>query len=152
MDESRRADLEWIADNIEKVAQALRGVPDANGLPASDIIRQKIAIELSKIEEIPAEVRTQAGWNMLLYLYEADSFGEKCITKQLCSVSGAPPTTALRHIQSLVEEGLIYRATSEIDQRISLYSIAPKAVELVERWAKRRSEALTRVLTGSSNK
>lgn len=150
MDKDRHKDLSWIAETIEQVASALKARRSGSELPVSCIIQDEIAKELSKIDELPNAIRSQSGWNILLYLYEADSSGEKRITKQLVSVSGVPATTALRHIQTLVENGYIHRSTSETDHRQSLYSITPKAIGIVENWARRRAESLAHLVSVSA--
>jgi len=138
--------LNKMAFYFEKMARVLRGEDAAYILPVESVLRDEMEKELSKQTELPKEVRSQIAWTMLLYLYVADKEGGKCISKQLCSVSGAPPTTALRHIQLLAEDGLVHREDPQDDQRVTAYSITQLAREIVEGWARRRSRKLSDLL------
>jgi DNA-binding MarR family transcriptional regulator len=57
-------------------------------------------------------------WMMLLELFAASGEGREVSVSSLCFASGVPATTALRHIRSLVANGLCERYSHPRDRRI----------------------------------
>ena len=66
-------------------------------------------------------------WLMMLDLFVAGEDGRNVSVSSLCSASGVPATTALRHIRSLVAKGLFERASHPKDKRISHVRLSEKA-------------------------
>lgn len=56
-------------------------------------------------------------WDMLLDLYEAFKRKEKVTVSSLCIASNTPPTTALRWIKVMVDDGLFERSADPNDRR-----------------------------------
>ena len=56
---------------------------------------------------------------MLLYLFVAAADGREVRTSALAAASGAPASTALRHIELLQGHGLVNRSPSVLDQRVT---------------------------------
>jgi hypothetical protein len=67
-------------------------------------------------------------WEMLLELFIQFAGGAKVSTKALCIVSGTSDTTALRMIVQLEEAGLVVRAPSSLDRRVTLVSLTREGV------------------------
>lgn len=54
---------------------------------------------------------------MMLDLYIADYYGRQVDISGLCIAAGTPTTTALRHIETLVEHGYVIRRSDAHDGR-----------------------------------
>lgn len=65
----------------------------------------------------PTKYFSEAGWNILLDLFDAGEAGERVPISAACLASNCPPTTALRWIEVLREDGLIDRVTDPDDKR-----------------------------------
>jgi DNA-binding IclR family transcriptional regulator len=68
---------------------------------------------------------------MLLELFIQFAGGARVSTKCLVIASGAPDTTALRMIDRLVESGLVERAPSQTDKRVTLINLTREGVVAV---------------------
>lgn len=75
----------------------------------------------------------EPAWDMLLDLVSAREGGRAVTTTALCYGSGAPPSTALRHVERLVHAGLVNRQGAVDDHRRTIISLAPERVEAVEK-------------------
>jgi DNA-binding MarR family transcriptional regulator len=60
---------------------------------------------------------SEPGWDMLLTLFAEYGRGKAISVSSLCYASGAPASTALRHLAKLEQEGLIKRSDDERDHR-----------------------------------
>ncbi len=67
---------------------------------------------------LPKSLFGEPAWDMLLDLFMQDTGRKRISTQSLCIASNAPPTTALRNIDLLVQEGLVQRIKSEADKRV----------------------------------
>lgn len=76
---------------------------------------------------------------MLYDIYAFECHGEAPTVSQVTLGSGVPPTTALRHLMSLQERGLIERRADAFDRRKVLLQLTQDACKLV-------TESLTREL------
>jgi DNA-binding MarR family transcriptional regulator len=68
-------------------------------------------------------------WDMLLDLYAREIAQQRNTVSSLCSASGAPGTTALRYIETLLSEGLIIREPDPLDRRRKFVRLTPTALE-----------------------
>jgi DNA-binding MarR family transcriptional regulator len=93
-------------------------------------IRVRGAAERRK-KHLPAEFLGEPAWDMLLELFVQFSGGAQISTKSLCIASGLPDTSAIRLIDRLEEAGLVERATSETDKRVTLVSLSRQGVTAV---------------------
>ena len=66
---------------------------------------------------LPVRLFGEPGWDMLLDLYAAAARGEAVSVSNACLAADAPPSTALRWVQHLEEEGLVQRHADENDAR-----------------------------------
>ena len=71
------------------------------------------------------------GWAILLETYVAGALDFRLATKALESVAGVPHSTLLRYLAALDQEGLIVRATSPDDRRVTTIRITPRGVDAV---------------------
>lgn len=52
-------------------------------------------------------------------------------TTGLSLLSGAPATTALRHLGEMVEQGLIERRSDHLDRRRTIYTLAERGAQAI---------------------
>lgn len=82
---------------------------------------------------IGADLVTTPAWDMLLDLYVREDRRPMSLTS-LCGASSAPPRTALRIINKMVERDLLSRAPDPEDGRRILVELSPKAVMLLDQY------------------
>ncbi len=73
-------------------------------------------------------------WDMLLDLYVARVKGTRIMVSSLCAAANVPPTTALRHISDLVENGEINRRPDPADQRRAFLDLSDNAFARINEW------------------
>ncbi|MBU7580430.1 MAG: MarR family transcriptional regulator [Porphyrobacter sp.] len=73
----------------------------------------------------------EPAWEMLLELFIQFAGGARVSTKSLVIASGASDTTALRVIDRLEDAGLVERAPSQTDKRVTLLSLTRDGVVAV---------------------
>ena len=81
------------------------------------VVRNMIRTRAERRRFLPNHLFADPAWDMLLDLYLADIISKRISVSSLCSASNVPPTTALRWIEILENEGLAERATDPCDQR-----------------------------------
>jgi DNA-binding MarR family transcriptional regulator len=74
----------------------------------------------------------EAAWDMLLALYITDQSGARHTVSGLASLSGVPPTTALRWLDFLEKEELVGRRPKLTDARVTLIELTDKARDLLD--------------------
>lgn len=68
-------------------------------------------------------------WDMLLDLFASAREEREVSISSLCIASGAPTTSALRHIAALVDRGLLLRRQDARDGRRVLMELSPELQE-----------------------
>jgi DNA-binding MarR family transcriptional regulator len=71
----------------------------------------------------------EPAWDILLELYVQTHEGRIVTVSQLSLSTGAPPTTALRWINTMAKEGLLVRRTDEADARRVIVSLSAQGEE-----------------------
>ncbi|MDQ1158905.1 DNA-binding MarR family transcriptional regulator [Sphingomonas sp. SORGH_AS 950] len=85
-------------------------------------------------EMFPAVAFGEPAWDMILQIYVADHAGQAVDVSSLCASTGIPKTSALRHLDRLVECGLVRRQPDTVDTR-RVYVLPNDALrEQTERW------------------
>jgi DNA-binding MarR family transcriptional regulator len=79
----------------------------------------------------------EPAWDMLLALYHLPALGHMLTTTGLCFCSSAPPTTALRWVNTLVAGGLIERGPHVKDGRMQLVRLTDEGRALLDRYLAR---------------
>lgn len=69
---------------------------------------------------------------MLLHLYLAAWRDDRLSVSRVTEASGSAPTTALRWLEYLENQGLVKRQSHPTDARTSLVELTQKACDLVE--------------------
>ncbi|NIJ09409.1 DNA-binding MarR family transcriptional regulator [Sphingomonas vulcanisoli] len=76
----------------------------------------------------------EASWDMILDLYVATIESRKVDASGLCLASGVAPTTAVRYVEMLVEDGYVGREPDELDGRRSFVTMKPALRAAIENW------------------
>lgn len=89
-------------------------------------------IRSARKELLPTGKIGEPGWDMILALYLATARGHKLTVSNLCDASDAPPTTALRWLDRLLELKMVSRRKHQTDARIVYIELEPEASQSVE--------------------
>lgn len=103
-------------------------------LPDPRLVRQIIRHRQLRARYFDGELFADPAWDMLLDLVVARAEHERVSVSSLCIASGVPPTTALRWIGQMVEDGLLERINDETDRRRAFIVLTPKAVDALSRY------------------
>lgn len=100
-----------------------------------------------------ADLWGELGWSILLDLFVQRVRGKAVSITSACIASGGPPTTALRWLHQLEQEGLIYSQACSADARRRYVGLSPSGYESMRRYLSSRSgqkvgPAQTRSLAG----
>jgi DNA-binding MarR family transcriptional regulator len=71
---------------------------------------------------------------MLLDLYAARLRARRVSVSSLCIAANIPPTTALRHIADMVENGEIIRTPDPLDQRRAFLDLSDGTFARITNW------------------
>lgn len=83
---------------------------------------------------LPGELFADPAWDMLLDLLAARLEQERVSVSSLCIASAVPPTTALRWIRTLTEQGFVHRQADPHDGRRVFIALADDTFEALRRW------------------
>ena len=72
-------------------------------------------------------------WDILLDLFVQKSCGRRVSITSACIASGVPPTTGLRWVALLVEEGLVLREGDDVDRRRAFLRLSATGETAVKR-------------------
>lgn len=96
------------------------------------IIHQKVTelylTRRRRARYLPAELFGEPAWDMLLDLFAARLDGRLISVTSACYAAGVPPTTALRWLGILEEEGLVERGEHGSDHRVKLVRLRDAAL------------------------
>lgn len=76
----------------------------------------------------------EPAWDILLDLYIAQAEGKQVSVSSACIGSAAPPTTGLRWLGVLADEGLVVREADAEDQRRVLVRLTPAGQAAMDRF------------------
>lgn len=140
-----------IADELMSIASRLRDAAVTQAAPrAEDCSRARSARiprdHLSLARKTYALRRKRAAifgnidlfgepaWDILLDLYIALGEGKSVSVSSACIGSAAPPTTGLRWLGVLADEGLVVRENDTADHRRVLVRLTPAGIAAMERF------------------
>lgn len=95
--------------------------------------RYLLARRTQQLEALPAQLRTESVIRMLLTLMIECAEHGRVSSKSICIASGQPLTTALRLLDKLEDEGLISRASSKRDRRVTNVSLTNAGQTLADK-------------------
>jgi len=96
--------------------------------------RMLLKFQHSKAKFFDPAVLTGPSWEILLDITEATLRGEAVPASSASASTHVPLSTALRHVNNLVEAGLVQRWTDPNDKRRTLLKLEPHAVIAMQRY------------------
>ena len=73
-------------------------------------------------------------WDMLLDLFATQSMGQKLAASSLLVAASVPPSTALRRIRQLVEDGVLLATPDPHDGRRTFIALSDQSFRAVAAW------------------
>lgn len=125
--------LEVLADIEEKLAAASPGTTLARDTLRLDFARRLLKFHLRVNDLFGARLFRDATWPMLLDLFATAQEGRKSSVTKLAQGLGISPTTGLRQVERMEEEGLITRRDDPHDARRTIIEPTAKAMQGVAR-------------------
>ncbi|GAB5348003.1 MarR family transcriptional regulator [Alteriqipengyuania sp. 357] len=104
------------------------------GLPDPRVVRAAIRKRQMRSRFFADGLFADPAWDILLDLTAARAEGRRVSVTSLCIASGVPPTTALRWIAQMTEQGLLLREEDMVDRRRAFVALSDKAVEAMARY------------------
>jgi len=96
--------------------------------------RMLLKFQHNKSKFFDPAVLTGPSWEILLDIAEATLRGESVPASSAAAATHIPLSTALRHVNSLVDAGLVRRWIDPTDKRRSLLELEPHAVAAMQRY------------------
>lgn len=109
---------------------------DSNGkaqLTAQNI-RALLRARRLRDQLLPGGLFADPAWDILLDLMAARLEGRRVSVSSLCIAAFVPPTTALRWIKQLTDQGLLVRQADNVDGRRAFISLSEEGAHAVEQW------------------
>jgi len=123
------------------VARLLQPSPDyaADRLGPSDatFIRTMLQARRLRGDYLETDLFADPVWDMLLDLMAAQLEGKKVAVSSLCIASAVPPTTALRWIGVMADQGLIVRTADPKDRRRAHVALGAETARGLGAWLAR---------------
>lgn len=147
----RRASARWTrlaaVFQLQSLAQTTGGgasdfgqgrAPAAGSKPTIEEL-QNFASQMMKDRQIrskffDAQILNGPAWDILIDLAAAGLQGRAVPTSSACASTQAPFSTALRHVNQLVEANLVKRTVDPGDKRRTLLELEPEALEQMTRY------------------
>ena len=147
----RRASARWTrlaaVFQLQALAQTTGGLvgdfsqgrdPVAGSKPTIEDL-QNFASQMMKDRQIrskffEAQILNGPAWEILIDLAAAGLQGRAVPTSRACASTQAPFSTALRHVNQLVEANLVKRTVDPGDKRRTLLELEPEALEQMTRY------------------
>jgi hypothetical protein len=103
-------------------------------MPDPRLVRRIIRQRQLRGRFIDAEMFADPAWDMLLDLTAARAEHQRVSVTSLCIASGVPPTTALRWIGQMVEDGWLVRIEDDTDRRRAFVELSDRAADAMARY------------------
>lgn len=134
--------LRQLSEEVERIAGTLarltmenaaadpRSQPAPGAGPAPDptveAIRALIRARRHRARYFPSELFADPAWDMMLDLFEAEISQRRVSVSAACLAAGVPPTTALRWLKALTDQGLFVRRADPRDARRVFVELSPE--------------------------
>jgi DNA-binding MarR family transcriptional regulator len=138
--------LAKLSDEVSRIGAALAQLSlrqekpvenKASGTPL-DVSRETVAwvIKARRMRErfLPQDLFADPAWDVLLDLFQAELSRFPISVSAVCHGAGAPPTTALRYIRTMTEQGLIIRRPDPFDGRRVFLELSPETSAALRRY------------------
>ncbi|WP_132388967.1 MarR family transcriptional regulator [Novosphingobium sp. PhB165] len=103
-------------------------------LPEARLVRKILRQRQLRGRFIEGDLFADPAWDMLLDLAAARVERKQVSVTSLCIAAAVPPTTALRWIGQMVENGLFRRVCDDSDRRRAFIELTDKAVDALGRY------------------
>ena len=107
---------------------------DLSNLARAEAIRKMVRIRARRNEYFPVGLFADPAWDILLNLYASYLEQRREAIGGLVSMAGVPPTTGLRWVHKLVEEGMIVIHDDPFDQRRKYVELTEGALASIDRY------------------
>jgi DNA-binding transcriptional ArsR family regulator len=115
--------------------KTFRPAPTATHPPVTaQGIRALLRARRMRDQFLPGDLFADPAWDIVLDLMAARLEGIRVSVSSLCIAASVPPTTALRWIKQLTDQGLLERQADDEDGRRVFISLSPQGVQAVEQW------------------
>jgi anthranilate/para-aminobenzoate synthase component I len=110
------------------------------GLPAEPVqvaaadVRKAIRARRLRSRPFPDVLFEDPAWDMLLDLYAAHLERAQVSVSSLCIASAVPPSTALRWISKMTEDGLFVREPDPFDRRRAFMALSEAVLDRMNRY------------------
>jgi DNA-binding MarR family transcriptional regulator len=137
------ANIQQLAQRAEDLARQLShlAVTPTSALLPSDVqappqVRVRRYLRQRRAREVafPAGTFSDPAWDILLDLYASDLEGRRVSVSSACFAAAVPPTTALRWIRKLVEDGALTRVQDPKDGRRVYVTLSEYAWQSMDHW------------------
>jgi hypothetical protein len=110
--------------------------PSAAEIPpvTVDTVRAVIRARRLRARYFPEELFADPAWDMLLDLLQAEIAQLRVPVSSLCIAAAVPPTTALRWLKTMTQEGIFVRRADPHDGRRVFVELAPQASSALHRY------------------
>ena len=123
------ADNDRMDHGTERLIRAARPA-----LPDPRLVRRIIRQRQLRARFFAGDLFADPAWDMLLDLTAARAEHARVSVTSLCIASSVPPTTALRWIGQMTEEGLLERVEDDTDRRRAFITLTEKAADSMARY------------------
>lgn len=113
-------------------ARTTRAVRPA--LPDPRLVRRMIRHRQLRGRHLDAQLFADPAWDMLLDLTAARAEHRRVSVTSLCIASGVPPTTALRWIGQMVDQGQFVRVGDKSDRRRAFIELSERCTDSMARY------------------
>jgi len=122
--ELTKLELEKLQTQLDQLRAKLSSAPEED-VPAKagdELVLAQLSKEIVRSRRrrdrmFDADLFGEPAWDILLELYAAQCLQEKLSVSSVCFVSAVPPTTALRWLVKLEQEGWVRREGDALDAR-----------------------------------
>ncbi len=136
--------LHQLSEEVARIANALASLADEEMSTAEDeegnlqidaaLVRSIIRARRLRDHFFKSDLFADPAWDMLLDLYAARLEERPVAVSSLCIAAAVPPTTALRWIKSLCDQGLFVRTADPEDGRRVFIKLADGAAAGLEKY------------------
>jgi hypothetical protein len=103
-------------------------------LPDPRLVRRVIRHRQLRARYFDAQLFADPAWDMLLDLCAARAEHRRVSVTSLCIASAVPPTTALRWIGQMVEQGVFVRVGDHADRRRAFIELSDRSADAMARY------------------
>jgi hypothetical protein len=136
--------LQQISEEVGRIASALAALSEEDRA-AADAAQGKIRVDAGLVRTMirarrlrdqffHSEIFADPAWDMLLDLFAARLENRRVAVSSLCIAAAVPPTTALRWIKSLSDQGLFVRIADAEDGRRVFIELSQGAAAAMENY------------------